>query len=81
MTDLKTEIEMIISAYIGCKSETTEKCAEEIVSIIGNKVRIAEEIASLNNTLAMFRDDYRTAHSMNYEGGGGMFGGLFGRKK
>ena len=67
MTDLKTEIEMIISAYIGCKSETTEKCAEEI--------------ASLNNTLAMFRDDYRTAHGMNYEGGGGMFGGLFGRKK
>lgn len=55
MTDLKTEIEMIISAYIGCKSETTEKCAEEIVSIIGNKVRIAEEIASLNNTEEEFK--------------------------
>lgn len=29
----------------------------------------------------MKNNDYRTAHGMNYEGGGGMFGGLFGRKK
>lgn len=36
-----------------------------------------ELVKALND----FRDDYRTAHGMNYEGGGGMFGGLFGRKK
>ena len=38
---------------------------------------LKELVKALND----FRDDYRTAHGMNYEGGGGMFGGLFGRKK
>ena len=38
---------------------------------------LKELIKALND----FRDDYRTAHGMNYEGGGGMFGGLFGSKK
>lgn len=38
---------------------------------------LKELVKALND----FRDDYRTAHGMNYDGGGGMFGGLFGRKK
>lgn len=38
---------------------------------------LKELVKALND----FREDYRTAHGMNYEGGGGMFGGLFGRKK
>ena len=38
-------------------------------------------LKELVKALKDFRDDYRTAHGMNYDGGGGMFGGLFGRKK
>lgn len=48
--------------------------------VVKNKISVAQEISELNNTLKAFRDDYRTAHGMNYDGGGGMFGGLFGRK-
>lgn len=38
---------------------------------------LKELVKALND----FRDDYRTAHGMNYDGGGGMLCGLFGRKK
>lgn len=38
-------------------------------------------LKELVKALNAFRDEYRTAHGMNYEDGGGMFGGLFGRKK
>lgn len=38
-------------------------------------------LKELVKALNEFANDYRTAHGMNYEGGGGMFGGLFGRKK
>lgn len=38
-------------------------------------------LKELVKALNEFANDYRTAHGMNYEDGGGMFGGLFGRKK
>lgn len=81
MTNLEFKIKSIISSYTGCDDEKSEKCTRYIYEELYNYINIAQEIRYLNNTLKDFRDDYRTAHGMNYEGGGGMFGGLFGRKK
>lgn len=81
MTNLEFKIQIIISSYTGCDDEKAEKCTRYIYEEIYSYINIAQEIRCLNNTLKDFRDDYRTAHGMNYEGGGGMFSGLFGRKK
>lgn len=62
--------------------------AKEVIDIFDkcpDKDKVAPDLQStlkeLIKALNDFRDDYRTAHGMNYEGGGGMFGGLFGGKK
>lgn len=71
-----------IIAHTQCEKKDAEDATRDILDmVVKNKISIAQEIADLNDTLKAFRDDYRTAHGMNYEGGGGMFGGLFGRKK
>lgn len=62
--------------------------AKEVIDIFDkcpDKDKVAPDLQGtlkeLVKALNEFANDYRTAHGMNYEGGGGMFGGLFGRKK
>lgn len=54
-----------------------DKCPDKDKAAPDLQGTLKELVKALND----FRDDYRTAHGMNYEDGGGMFGGLFGRKK
>lgn len=71
-----------IITHTQCEKKDAEYATRDILDmVVKNKISVAQEISELNNTLKAFRDDYRTAHGMNYDGGGGMLCGLFGRKK